>query len=123
MRCYNHSDREAVGTCKACSKGLCSECAVDLGHGLSCRGAHEAIVESYRTMLERNTKAFDAAPVTMLIAPLFLLGTGALMVIYGLISRQGTASFPFALGCAFLLFGAISFVRNRRTYSWRRQIK
>lgn len=33
MRCLNHRDREAVGTCKACSKGLCAECAVDLADG------------------------------------------------------------------------------------------
>lgn len=123
MRCYNHSEREAVGTCKACSKGLCAECAVDLGHGLSCRGAHEATVESYRVMLERNTKALDAAPVNAVIGPLFFIALGFLMAVYGYISYQGTRSFAFIIGCAFALFGAIAFFRNRSTYSWRRLIK
>jgi len=41
VRCYNHPERDAVGSCKSCCKGLCTECAVDLGHGLSCRGEHE----------------------------------------------------------------------------------
>ena len=120
MRCFNHSDREAVGTCRACSKGLCSECAVDLGHGLSCRGAHEAIVESYRVMLDRNTKALDAAPVTVLIGPIFIVAMGLLMATYGYISSQGTKSFAFIIGSAFMVFGAIWFVRNRGAYSWRR---
>lgn len=120
MRCFNHSDREAVGTCKACSRGLCSECAVDLGHGLSCRGGHEATVESYRVMLDRNTKALDAAPVTVLIGPIFIVAIGLLMGVYGLISSQGTRSFAFIIGCAFTGFGVIAFVRNRSAYSWRR---
>jgi hypothetical protein len=46
MRCFNHVDREAIGFCKACCKGLCPECAVDLGFGLSCRGEHEKRVAS-----------------------------------------------------------------------------
>lgn len=26
MKCYNHPDRDAVGTCVDCGKGLCQEC-------------------------------------------------------------------------------------------------
>jgi len=47
MRCFNHQDHEAVGCCKACGKGLCPDCAADLGHALACRGSHEAMVETY----------------------------------------------------------------------------
>jgi len=27
MKCFNHTDREAVATCQRCGKGLCKECA------------------------------------------------------------------------------------------------
>lgn len=27
MKCFNHTDREAVATCQHCGKGLCRECA------------------------------------------------------------------------------------------------
>lgn len=27
MKCFNHTDREAVATCQHCGKGLCKECA------------------------------------------------------------------------------------------------
>jgi|SRR5580658_1582405 hypothetical protein len=116
MRCFNHRDREAVGSCKACSKGLCAECAVDLGHGLSCRGEHEATVESYRTMLNRNTKVMDAARVNGVVGPLFFIALGVLFGIYGLITPQGLKGLSFPLGGAFILFGIVGFVRNRSTY-------
>jgi len=45
---------------------------------------------------------------------------GLLMATYGYISSQGTKSFAFIIGCAFMVFGAIWFVRNRGAYSWRR---
>ena len=116
MRCFNHHDREAVGACKACSKGLCSECAVDLGHGLSCRGPHEATVESYRVMLERNTRVLNAAPTNSIVGPAFLVVLGVLFAGYGFNSPQGPRGFVFILGCAFLLYGVVAFIRNRKTF-------
>jgi hypothetical protein len=117
MRCFNHVDREAVGSCKACAKGLCSECAVDLGHGLSCRGDHEVTVEAYHAMLERSTKMQNAAKNSAQGLPIFLGAIGFLFAIYGALSRQGVVNFTFILGCAFVVFGVISFVRNRSMYS------
>jgi hypothetical protein len=120
MRCFNHTDREAIGTCKACSKGLCAECLVDLGHGLSCRGVHEATVESYRVMLERNTKMLDAAPTNSIVGPIFLIVLGVLFCTYGLYASRSAKDFTFILGCAFLIYGVIAFFRNRSTFSSRR---
>lgn len=37
MKCFYHQDRDAVGVCKSCERGVCSECAVDLGKGLACK--------------------------------------------------------------------------------------
>lgn len=42
MKCYHHPDRDAVGVCRACGRGLCSACAVDLHRGLACPGPCEA---------------------------------------------------------------------------------
>ena len=117
MRCFNHVDRDAIGSCKACAKGLCMECAVDLGHGLSCRGAHEATVEAYHAMLERSTRIQHVAKNSAQGVPVFLGVVGLLMVAYGMVSAQGVTSFSFILGCAFIVFGLISFVRNRSMYS------
>lgn len=34
MKCFYHSQADARGICKNCSKGLCEECAVDVGNAL-----------------------------------------------------------------------------------------
>ena len=116
MRCFNHPDRDAIGSCKACAKGLCSECAIDLGHGLSCHGEHEKTVESYRVMLERNTKMLDAAPGNALIGPAFLFLLGLVLVGYGFSSRAGIYSSQLVVGCGMVIFGIVSFIRNRKTF-------
>ena len=46
MRCFYHQDREAVGLCKSCAKGVCAECAVDLGNALACRNRCEERAQS-----------------------------------------------------------------------------
>jgi hypothetical protein len=38
MRCFAHTDREAIAICRICSKGLCAECGESAGRGLVCRG-------------------------------------------------------------------------------------
>lgn len=93
---------------------------MDLGHGLSCRGPHEATVESYRVMLERNTKMLDAAPTNSMVGPMFLIILGVLFCAYGLYWARGATDFTFVLGCAFLVYGAIALIRNRLTFSSRR---
>ena len=35
MHCLVHPDREAVGTCSLCQRGVCTECGAGLGKGLS----------------------------------------------------------------------------------------
>jgi hypothetical protein len=35
MKCYYHHEVDAVGLCKSCSKGICPECAFDVGGGLA----------------------------------------------------------------------------------------
>src|SRR6185369_17117095 len=83
MRCFNHHDREAVGCCKACAKGLCPECAVDLGHGISCKGPHEEIVESYSSILKLNARAVAAAPRNMYMSPIFFAVMGSIFMWFG----------------------------------------
>lgn len=48
MKCFNHNEIDASGQCKHCYKGLCKKCVTDLGHGLACKGVHEAEVEKIK---------------------------------------------------------------------------
>ena len=57
MQCFNHNDRSAVGHCKVCGKGLCVECAADLGHSLACKDTHETMAHNINIVLKKNIDA------------------------------------------------------------------
>lgn len=115
MHCYNHADLEAVGTCKACSKGLCKECAVDLGFGLSCRGSHEQRVADIEDLVSRNASVQRAAGRAKYAAPTFYLFSGAVFTGYGLLSSR-PLGFIVLLGIGFLAFGLYVLIANLRAY-------
>lgn len=54
MVCFYHEDRDAVGTCKSCGRGLCQECAVDLSKGLACRGRCETDAQAFIQLIDSN---------------------------------------------------------------------
>jgi len=58
MNCYRHQDSTAVGSCKACMKGLCDECAVDMENGLACKDVCESEVLALNQMLQRSKKLY-----------------------------------------------------------------
>lgn len=120
MRCFNHPERDAIGSCKGCSKGLCMDCAADLGHGLACKGKHEEMVETYDMIVSKNARVYGNASRNTLIAPAFYAFIGALFLSYGLLSGDGVVSFLSLMGLGFLVYAALVFRANRKTYGRER---
>lgn len=56
MKCFQHHDRDAVGICYACQKGLCSECHVTVSDTSSCGGSCEERVKDTVEMVRRNAE-------------------------------------------------------------------
>jgi len=52
--CYYHPDKPAVGLCKYCQRGLCTECAANAGDSLACEGLHEEQVREMEALMEKN---------------------------------------------------------------------
>ena len=115
MHCYNHADRNAVGTCKACHKGLCVECAKDLGFGLSCHGAHEQRVTEVEGLITRNASVQRAAGSAKYAAPAFCIFMGLVFSGYGLLFER-SSKFLVILGIGFLAFGVFVLIANRRAF-------
>ena len=90
MRCFYHEDREAVGSCKSCLKGLCRDCAVDLTKGLACREHFEADAQALIQLIDRNIQL--SASSTNLIKS----SRGV---------RFSTAVFQFVTGAVFIACG------------------
>lgn len=56
MECFTHEGRVAVGSCRACLKGVCRACAVDLGRGLACRDRCEQAARDLIATLEQSVR-------------------------------------------------------------------
>jgi hypothetical protein len=56
MECFAHEGRPAVGTCRACGKGVCRSCAADLGRGLACSGRCEEPARALIASIEQSIR-------------------------------------------------------------------
>jgi sulfite exporter TauE/SafE len=54
MVCYNHPEKPALGVCKHCQRGLCSECAAVTEDVLACKNRHEQEVLALEQLTARN---------------------------------------------------------------------
>jgi hypothetical protein len=127
MRCFYHQDREAIGSCKSCNKGLCPECAVDLGKGLACRGRCEADVQAVTKLIDQNVRHMADLERMMqgrgsvlkqgrsirYATGLFMAVAGAIFTICGAADLE-RFTFAFVLGIAFLIFGIYWIILARR---------
>ena len=78
MKCFYHHENDALGLCKNCGKGLCSQCVVDIGDGLACPGRCEEQVRANNELMQRSRKSFSTAGT-------IYTGTGGSTIILGLI--------------------------------------
>jgi hypothetical protein len=108
VNCYYHPGVEAVGVCKNCFKGICSESAADVGDGLACKGACEKQVRQY------NRKMANATPGAWSLANgiigVIFVALGALLWGEG----EPAAWLFIAMGIVFAATGAWVFVTARR---------
>ncbi len=85
MRCFYHPETEAAAICKNCHKGLCPDCALDVGNGMACKDSPDHCPDAVRLgnkVLERSRRSYQNAAqtygryaiVTGLMGALFTLG-------------------------------------------------
>jgi hypothetical protein len=114
MRCFVHHDHEAVGICRACSKGLCLDCAVDLGHSLCCR-EHEQEAQEIQAQIIRGRKLLNSQRQTRFFWPFFLIVAGAILVLFGLRDRD-LFNVVSLYGAVCLVAGIIMLVIHQRVF-------
>jgi hypothetical protein len=116
MKCYYHPNGDAVAVCKHCGRGLCHDCASEVGSGIACKGWCEnevrTLTESNRITQEtlRDTKAsFSTLPVSLLVM-------GGALVVVGYLDkgRDGSNSvFFITAGCAAVIVAAAMLLKIR----------
>jgi hypothetical protein len=85
VKCFYHRDVDAIGLCKACSKGLCGTCAVDVGSGLACRESCVELVRNINELVERNIRISPASEQLLGKQPRVYLVTGVFAMLGGIL--------------------------------------
>ena len=113
MRCFVHRDVEAIGTCRGCSKGVCAECVVDLGHSISCRGSCEAKAQALHTQSMQSGVLLRAQRRNRFFAPAVLLVMGTAIILFAGGGRSAL-NYGTVMGGGVILFGIILAVLQQR---------
>ena len=102
VKCFYHRERDAIGSCKACNKGLCPSCAVDVSNGLACRDQCEEQVRSVNQLIDRNVRMAPVSeqllgghPRGLVVVAAFAILAGILFTMLGM-GLSGTARFGIA---------------------------
>jgi hypothetical protein len=100
VKCHRHRERDAVGVCAACGKGLCAEvCTHDGDFGLHCD-------EACARRLRIRERAGASAPVALFWSAL-LVALGAALLYYGYRYSEWSMSVPNLLGMLFVWYGVV----------------
>lgn len=119
MKCYNHPEKDAVGICKNCNKGLCKECAVDVTYGLACRNSCENEVREINKMISRGKTTYQKTEKAYLHNAIIYSLLGLFFVILGVggLFLEGGRSFSFFFlipGIIFLLGGFFCYSTSKK---------
>ena len=56
MECFYHPGTSAVGSCRACLRGVCRACAIELEGGLACPDRCEPLVRALIASLQQSLR-------------------------------------------------------------------
>jgi hypothetical protein len=133
MRCFTHHDREAVGICCVCGKGLCPDCAVDLGHAICCRGAceqqaragqapfkmrdmHEQLMRNRDILSQQSQALLRISRRALLLTPILFIVIGGVLALFSFIGRNPLYWIPAFTGILFVVIGLVLLVFQLSLY-------
>lgn len=119
MKCYTHINKEAVGVCKACSKGICTDCSSDTGNGLACKNSCEQEVMEVNEVVERNKQIYSIGSKAPLIpsgAMIYFFFTLMFCgwAVYRYINLGILDTFSLIMAVGFGLIGIYVIYKNRK---------
>ncbi|HEY5903007.1 MAG TPA: hypothetical protein VIU39_10670 [Anaerolineales bacterium] len=117
MKCCYHPDRDSVGLCKYCQRGLCEECAALVDDVLACRDRHEQQVRNLEQLTARSLVQSRRAASAYVRNAVFYGLVGLLFAAFGALQLRflGMQALFFMLIGSFLLYAAIAnYLESRR---------
>jgi hypothetical protein len=116
VKCY-YDERDAVGVCKYCGRGVCHESGVTVAKGLACKGRCEAEVETLMGIIAKNRTIYQR---TAAVYGRYALSTalfGLLFIAFGIFQQQyldRMAIFFDAAGLVILLTAGFAYYNRRK---------
>jgi hypothetical protein len=108
MRCFVHPANEAVGVCKNCSRGLCTQCAAEVEDSLACKGRCEGKVAELNQLLRRAPDSHRTAALTHRRSGITAVAIGMMFcAMGGLFVKIGHDDFTTTMGYLFVAMGAV----------------
>lgn len=109
MKCFYHRERDAVALCKACNRGVCHECAMDVPPSTACKSRCEGEVAALNLVMERGKTAYQKTGKAYRLVSIVALLIGGLFTILGLLPillGQGYGAIIAApIGAIFMFYG------------------
>jgi hypothetical protein len=114
VNCFYHTERAAVGTCRACGRGLCIDSLAELSGGLACRGRCESNVEAMASGLRHSAHVARIGSSLWLWYALLLVLYALGSFTYGLGASRGLVNAWTATGVISLLVAFVCFRISRK---------
>ena len=119
MECFQHEGRPAVGSCRACFRGVCRGCAVDLERGLACAGRCEEAARALIASLDQSVRIQSLSTGMVQGARTLWVGISWVALAVGVFVIWLGASLPqfrviALLGLPFLAIGTLTLLVARR---------
>ncbi len=118
MNCYYHPNELALGICRHCQRGLCTNCTSEVDDSLACKDRHEEQVRVIETVTQRSLLQSERLGSAYRRNAIFYFLVGILFAGFGLyqIGWMGVQGvFLFAIGF-FLLYAATTNYLESRKY-------
>ncbi len=119
MVCFYHPDKPAIGLCKRCQRGLCTDCAALVDDSLACKNRHETQVHALEQMTARNILQAQRVGSSYLRNAIFYGLVGLLFAGFGLMQLR----FLELQAVFFLLIGLFLLYAAGANYFESRQYK
>lgn len=112
MKCYNHADVDAVGTCKNCCKGICHECITDTYKGIACTATCVEDTVFLNILVEKQKKNNLETLAAVFNNGAVYFAIGVVSLGYS-ISKDDGAPILFVLGLLLMGWGFLNFITSR----------
>lgn len=102
MKCYYHHTKDAVGVCRHCSKGICTDCLSDTVNGIACTNSCAEIMKA-----ASKGKKIDAVGGVFGVLCIFVAGGMTIYLSY----VRGEHWFKLFMGVSLVVTGIFLFIK------------